>query len=59
MTSTQHIGFDIAEDLEHRALAQQVEILWISGPTWHDVPAIAQKLGIAEAHVYSLLRSQS
>ncbi len=38
--------FNIREDLEFRPLAQQIEILWISGPTWHNAKMIAERLQV-------------
>lgn len=47
--------FDIKSDLAGRPQAQQIEILWISGPTWHDAVRIAQVLGIDEAEVHRVV----
>ena len=44
----------MSQELRGR-LAQRVEILWISGYTWHDAPAIACILGIPEREVLELL----
>lgn len=41
----------IRDDLQHRPLAQQIEILWISGSTWHDAKMIASRLNITEREV--------
>jgi DNA-binding CsgD family transcriptional regulator len=45
----------IVDDLKHRKLEQQVEILWISGPTWHDAAKIAQRLNITVDQVNAIV----
>jgi len=49
--------FDIKSDLKGRELRQQVEILWISGTTWHDAAKIAKILGLTETQVLKIIRS--
>lgn len=49
------MAFDIKADLAGRELAQQIEILWISGWTWHDAAAIARVLGLDEEAVVAVV----
>lgn len=42
----EEMKFNIKEDLKHRPLKQQIEILWISGPTWHNAKMIAERLDV-------------
>lgn len=48
-------AFSIKGDLQTRPLAQQVEILWISGPTCKDAAKIAKILGVSKARVLALV----
>jgi hypothetical protein len=38
--------FNINEDLEGRKLTEKIEILWISGPTYHDAELISKILNL-------------
>lgn len=49
--------FSIKEDLESRPLKQQVEILWISGPTYHNAKMIAKVLELPIKSVKQLVAS--
>lgn len=49
-------NFNIRQDLEFRSLDQQVEILWISGPTWHNAEMIADRLQIGWPTVQKVLK---
>lgn len=40
-------GFSIKEDLQFRGLDQIIEILWISGPTWHNAEKISVRLNVS------------
>ena len=49
-------SFSIIEDLEGRPMIDQVEILWISGPSRHDADMIASMLELTKDQVLGLVR---
>lgn len=53
--------FNIKEDLEDRSFEEQVEILWISGPTYHNASKIGRILHLNPETIeaMAILRSWS
>lgn len=50
------MNFNIKQDLEGRNLKEQVEIMWISGPTFHNVSMIAFILKSSEAKIFKIVK---